>query len=231
MGNRLVDKVTLFALALRLVYRYSIVLMFRLTKFVPRNIQRSVWRHSSTAKDARSARIQQAVLSSVIVTVVGLATLNGVLGVTAYFEVKRVQNLKRYLTEEEIQQCRQEAQQTIADSQGNMKKDEAVKLGLKILDKHAPTAKEREKSADVTTRSRNEDEAAEEARSILKDMFFGDDEGTARAYARNNLFLVYTSEEIEVVLKSAEVRKQLLEGKLLTSAEVSQLKEGQTQSE
>jgi hypothetical protein len=150
--------------------------------------------------------------------------LYGSLIIAAYYEVKKVHTHRKYLTDEEVAECRITAQETIASKVGEFGRKEATDLGRKLLTKYNPEVVEREKSADPAVRKQKESEASEEAFVTMKALLMGDDAEKAHARAGHALFLVYTPEQLEIILKSPDVAARVLEGKLLTSAEIDQLK-------
>lgn len=100
-------------------------------------------------------------------------------------------------------------------------------LGPSLMAQLLPHAIEREKQAAVDVRQRNESEGAGEAREIIGAVFSSDKEKSVKIAVTFLFFMVYSPEQVEILLKSPKAKALLMSGKLLTAAEISQLKEQQ----
>lgn len=142
-------------------------------------------------------------------------------GLLLHHKLKRFLTLMQYLTDEEIDSSREMAQQIIADRKPP---PTIAELGSSLNARFLPHAIEREKVAGADVRQRNETQGSTQASEVMWSMFSADQEKSKKINAHHMLFMVYTPEQIEILLKSNKVEALLTNGSLLTAAEIAQLR-------
>jgi hypothetical protein len=161
--------------------------------------------------------------------IVGTVAIGGGCGIFMYYRLKQVYNLRSYMTEDEIEQCRATAQKVIREQRDQTTPHELlVSLGPRLLAPYIPFTLEREKVESSTVRAQKAELAGRETRDLLAVLVRSDKKEAFKAMANLLLFLVYYPEQIEILLNSKEALEQISKGKLLTAEEIEQLRRQQT---
>lgn len=160
--------------------------------------------------------LKRAVLGTVVITAAS--------GTYWYYRLKQVLKLRLYLTEEEVEHCREMAQRIIADHNGNLTPAGVAGLGPNLMTPYVPLAIEREKAAGLDVRQSTDTQASAEAKEVIAAALWGDKPRVLRAVSSFLLFLVYTPDQIEILLNSEEAKLELQKGRLLSADQIEQLR-------
>jgi hypothetical protein len=156
--------------------------------------------------------------------IIATGALFGITGVFSYMRLKQILVLKRFITSEEVDACRELAQKIIAEHDGNVTFTGVAALGPNMMVPFVPFALQRYADAGPDVRTKVQAEAAAEAQELIGAAFSRDKTRAMRAGTSFLLCFAYTPEEIEIIQSSEEAQKLLMKGVLLRSDQLRELR-------